>query len=102
MRLLHSSKLLVLSLAGAGLVTLGATWAANEPARRDRAKNDVEGPSKTVLAASAQANETDNPKVAPGKVNWHPSFAEACQAAKKSGKPVMLFQLLGKLDHQFC
>jgi hypothetical protein len=43
-----------------------------------------------------------NPKVPPGKVTWHPSFAAACEAAKKSKKPVLLFQLMGKLDDQFC
>jgi hypothetical protein len=43
-----------------------------------------------------------NPAVAPGKVKWHPDFETACQAAKKSGKPVLLFQMLGKLDQEFC
>lgn len=37
-------------------------------------------------------------KVKPGRVRWHPSFADACQAARQSGKPVLLFQLIGKLD----
>jgi hypothetical protein len=44
----------------------------------------------------------DNPKVEPGLVRWHPSFAAACAAAKKSGKPVLLFQMMGRLDEQFC
>jgi len=43
-----------------------------------------------------------NPKVAPGKVRWHPDFATACAASKASGKPVLLFQMMGKLDEQFC
>lgn len=43
-----------------------------------------------------------NPKVEPGKVRWHTSFAAACEASEKSGKPVLLFQLMGKLDEQFC
>jgi hypothetical protein len=43
-----------------------------------------------------------NPKVAPGKVRWHADFAVACEAAKKTGKPVLLFHMMGKLDDQFC
>jgi hypothetical protein len=43
-----------------------------------------------------------NPKVEPGKVKWHPDFDTACTAAAKSGKPVLLFQMMGKLDDQFC
>jgi hypothetical protein len=45
-----------------------------------------------------------NPRVEPGKVHWHPSFQAACAASlqKYSGKPVLLFQMLGKLDEQFC
>src|SRR5262249_41138086 len=43
-----------------------------------------------------------NPKVAPGKVHWHRTPADACEAARKSGKPVLLFMMLGKLDDQFC
>ncbi len=38
----------------------------------------------------------------PGKVKWHASFDKAVEAAKKSGKPIMLFQLLGNLDEEFC
>jgi hypothetical protein len=43
-----------------------------------------------------------NPKVEPGKVIWHPDFDTACKAAATSGKPVLLFQMMGKLDDQFC
>jgi hypothetical protein len=43
-----------------------------------------------------------NPKVEPGKVKWHTDFDTACKAAAKSGKPVLLFQMMGKLDDQFC
>ena len=32
----------------------------------------------------------------------HASFAHARRAAMKSGKPVLLFQLLGRLDDAFC
>jgi hypothetical protein len=43
-----------------------------------------------------------NVKVKPGDVTWHSDFAAACEASKQSSKPVLFFQLLGKLDDQFC
>jgi hypothetical protein len=48
------------------------------------------------------STKSDNPKVAPGKVVWHADLAAAEAAAKKSGKPVLLFQMMGRLDHKFC
>jgi len=44
----------------------------------------------------------DNLKVAPGLVQWHARLSDACTAAAKSGKPVLLFQMMGKLDDRFC
>lgn len=35
-------------------------------------------------------------------VAWHASYDEALNASRISGKPVMLFQLLGKLDDALC
>lgn len=43
-----------------------------------------------------------NPTVKPGEVKWHASFAAACDAATKSGKPVLLLHMMGQLDKQFC
>ncbi|MGI9516501.1 MAG: hypothetical protein ACR2NP_05630 [Pirellulaceae bacterium] len=43
----------------------------------------------------------DNPSCEPGLIEWHESFAEACAASRESGKPVLLFQLLGRLDERF-
>jgi hypothetical protein len=43
-----------------------------------------------------------NPSAAPGLVRWHPTFDAACEAARESGKPVLLFHLMGRLDQQFC
>jgi hypothetical protein len=67
------------------------------------------GPTSIVkMSGPAPANTTtvpvsiDNPTVKAGEVNWHKSFAEACAAAKKSGKPVLLFHMMGQLDKQFC
>ena len=45
---------------------------------------------------------TANPAVAPGLVRWHEDFAHAKAAAAKSRRPVLLFQLLGRLDREFC
>ena len=42
------------------------------------------------------------PKIQAGAVRWHGTFEKACQAAKKSHKPVFLFQLVGFLDEELC
>ena len=44
----------------------------------------------------------ENPGVAPGKILWHKDFEAACDSARKSGKPVLLFQMMGRLDEKFC
>lgn len=46
--------------------------------------------------------ENTNPKVTPGLVQWKNDFEDACLASKRSGKPVLLFQVLGRLDERFC
>jgi hypothetical protein len=82
--------------------------AVAEPAPADVGKAEIELPAKEVLAGTRRspptppAGPTANPKVAPGKVAWHPDFASACAASRKSGKPVLHFQLLGNLDDRFC
>ena len=43
-----------------------------------------------------------NPPAAPGRVRWHDDFATARTASGRSGKPVFLFQMLGRLDEKFC
>jgi len=74
----------------------------------DHGKYTIEIPTKkllaarTVPAATPSAEAFVNPKVEPGKVHWHKDFAVACRAAEKSGKPVLLFQMMGKLDDRFC
>jgi hypothetical protein len=44
----------------------------------------------------------ENPRVQPGLVKWHPTFADARAAAEKSGRPVLVFHMMGQLDRQFC
>jgi hypothetical protein len=74
----------------------------------DPSKSVIELPTKKLLTArsvpSTSPPEPDfiNPKVEPGKVRWHKTFAAACAAAKESGKPVLLFQMMGNLDERFC
>jgi hypothetical protein len=103
-------------LRWAGLPALallaGASFGGDDtapPVKRpaDVGKGKIEFPVKDVVAARSSTapvveDKSANPKVAPGKVKWHPSFEEACTAAQKSGKPVLLFQMMGKLDEQFC
>lgn len=49
-----------------------------------------------ALAGSAPAD------VSTGLVRWHEDFAAARAAAAASGRPVLLFDLLGRLDEPFC
>jgi hypothetical protein len=70
----------------------------------------IERPTMNVVRTSGPApantatpvGATDNPTVKAGEVKWHTNFAEACAASKKSGKPVLLFHMMGQLDKQFC
>lgn len=43
-----------------------------------------------------------NPAVEPGKVRWHATVIDACTAAQKSSKPVLVLHMMGRLDRQFC
>lgn len=52
--------------------------------------------------AAVNAEKATNPTVKPGEVKWHANFAAACEAATKSGKPVLLLHMMGRLDKQFC
>ena len=63
------------------------------------------GTARTVSAATRSKPapvKFQNPKVEPGTVRWHNDFEAACAASRKSGKPVLLFQLMGRLDDRFC
>ena len=55
-------------------------------------------------SVGARKEDTSNrtgKKVTPGKVRWHQDFAAAVEESRSSGKPVLLFQLLGQLDDEF-
>ena len=43
-----------------------------------------------------------NPRVRPGRVQWQRDFAAACTEARRSNKPVLHFQMLGRMDEKFC
>jgi hypothetical protein len=78
-----------------------------KPPRADRTKMvRIEKPTRQIVARNSAtipaAADPSNPKVEPGLVKWHPTFAAACDASHKSGKPVLLFQMMGKLDDKFC
>jgi len=86
------------------VVEMAKEKAAAKPAdnRADIKKRLVEFKTEEVVKERSAPSAEENPKVAPGKVQWHPTFAAACAAAQKSGKPVLLFQMMGQLDLQFC
>ena len=91
------------------IVRESASVPGTGPRIPDGGKRAIEASAKTAVAATAPAESgraatgpEANPTVKPGEVRWHQSFAEACVAAKKSGKPVLLFHMMGQLDKQFC
>ena len=81
-----------------------------KPAARDIGKTIVIEKPTTNLGKNGSAPAPAarpgaafvNPKVQPGKVRWHPTLEVARAAAARSKKPVLLFQMMGKLDDQFC
>ncbi|HUE72209.1 MAG TPA: hypothetical protein VMP01_15100 [Pirellulaceae bacterium] len=85
-----------------------------KPAAADRTKRAVIEPAAEAIvrgtqppdAAAAEESTAatvadDNPRVEPGKVQWHDGVDAAITAAKSSGKPILVFHLLGELDQRF-
>jgi hypothetical protein len=101
-------QLLLWSVIGAtalsGAVAAGRLHSARAPSPAPEAAPDADPPpvQAVKVEAPAPAEADDNPAVEPGKVRWHASFADAQAAARRSGKPVLLFQMMGRLDRQFC
>ncbi len=94
--------------------------AASSTDQADEAKGAIELPVESIVAERSPAvshdllagfegdampgnirGDEENPLCEPGQVNWHESFETACATARDSGKPVLLFQLLGRLDQRF-
>lgn len=123
-RAIWGSRLTLLvgtATAGVAVVLMARCFAAEKAAPKaaagpgkavpafDRPKSFIERPTQRLLARQtavenirAANQDFVNPKVEPGKVRWHGTFADACAAARKSGKPVLLFQMMGRLDERFC
>ncbi|HMP03485.1 MAG TPA: hypothetical protein PKD86_14030 [Gemmatales bacterium] len=100
--------LLLMSLA---FGCLGLSALAADPPNPPASANPVPDVSKRMMEAptrrlvdSSTPSPTDfvNPRRAPGKIAWHPTWEAALTASARSGKPILLFQLLGKLDLEFC
>ena len=66
----------------------------------------VELPTKDLVAnatpAASASVDTANPDVAPGLGEVAPVVRRRPGRAEKSGKPVLLFHMMGRLDQQFC
>jgi hypothetical protein len=109
-RLLWRPAAALAVLAAVPATGFGQQPAGKAPPRLDPSKTArIERPVEALVkAASAPAPapvtpaDPDNPKVKPGDVNWHPNFADACKASEKTGKPVLLFHMMGRLDDRFC
>ncbi len=59
-------------------------------------------PTPSVTAAVTPTVKPANPAVEAGKVHWHATTELALAAAMMSKKPVLVFHMMGQLDHQFC
>ncbi|PZM79266.1 MAG: hypothetical protein DKT66_22570 [Candidatus Melainabacteria bacterium] len=62
----------------------------------------LKAPAKAVGSSQKPSLKNRNEKVEPGKVRWHKMVQTAMDASKQSGKPVLLFQMMGHLDDRFC
>lgn len=107
---MRRTKLLLLACCAAALTAprMSSQPPPVAPAKPevDYTKKRIERDVKNLIAETAPAPrpaviDADNPWVEPGKVKWHKSFADARDAALNSGKPVLLFQMMGRLDQQF-
>lgn len=88
-----SGLLMVGVLLAVGFVTAQFTRPPAAPAT----------PLATQSPPIAPANApTTVREVEPGQVHWHASAEAALAAAKVSHKPVLVFHMMGRLDHRFC
>jgi hypothetical protein len=88
----------------ASLALIASSVASAQSPPPDAAKAVVEVPIKKNLQAPgpmAIPLPTNGEMVVPGKVNWHADLEAAQRASRASGKPILLFQLLGDLDTRF-
>lgn len=87
--------------------------ATNPTFRPDMGKALIERPVKSLLTLPASLKSESLPtseiakketkkKVKPGSVIWYPTTAQAKKNSLLSGKPVLVFHLMGFLDDRFC
>lgn len=76
---------------------------SNNPSRRRFMQGSMAaGAVLAIGSAHALRGDQSNPAARPGRVRWHPDFTAACAMANRSGKPVFLFHMMGRLDEKFC
>lgn len=104
---------LITSLFAAQAALSQEVKTASPPIRPDMSKMRVEMPVKSLLLtpealkseklpAVETAKKETKKKVKPGSVIWYPTTAQAKRNSLLSGKPVLVFQLMGFLDDRFC
>lgn len=94
-RLATTGVLLAGGLLAAGFIA-GGLDAANTSAQA------IPVVGVTSVAKPIPVVEPDGPAIEPGKVRWHSSVEAALAVARRSGKPVLVFHMMGRLDKQFC
>jgi hypothetical protein len=85
----------------------GSSSLRNTSLERNALESDALGYSAFANTASTKNTSSNsvpiaNKNVPPGLVTWRKDFATACSLSQRSGKPVLLFQMMGKLDDEFC
>lgn len=65
-------------------------------------KSLIRMPVKSLGSSQKPASKQPSEKVEPGKIRWHKAIQTAMNASRQSGKPVLLFQMMGHLDDRFC
>ena len=66
------------------------------------AKPKSESVNPRSSSASTAAVSSHGRQVRPGNVDWERDFKTACLIAKTAAKPVLHFQMMGRLDEEFC
>lgn len=110
------SAFVCLLLAGSSCMAEDAKWPAGFPG----SKMAIETPLKRIIGKGSARSDFEDlrlpvrPELArksdsrygrtvqPGLVAWHADLADASTRSANSGKPVLVFQMMGKLDQEFC
>jgi hypothetical protein len=87
----------LVNIIGPGSPTPGGYYA---PAPGPQKRVTARIPAYTEHVTGIDANGVT--KVKPGAVNWHKTFDDARTASTDTGKPVLMFAMIGNLDDKFC